>query len=113
MKEDTSYILHRKDKCEECGETNFTMVGNYRRKLKILTVHHIDCNHLNNSIDNLQTLCRDCHSKKHNKKQLISICFQCGGHIFEGTEYETYRVKNGGFIYNHKDKDICKKMNLQ
>lgn len=43
-------------KCRQCGVA---------RKYKILLIHHIDENKLNNSIDNLITLCGSCHSKVH------------------------------------------------
>ena len=59
------YLKHRKDSCEECGTKNVYWAGNYKVNRKILTVHHIDGNHNNDSPDNLQTLCRKCHNKKH------------------------------------------------
>lgn len=40
---------HRKDYCEKCGGT------------ENLHVDHIDANRSNNTIDNLQTLCKSCH----------------------------------------------------
>ncbi|MCK9471940.1 MAG: HNH endonuclease [Bacilli bacterium] len=39
--------------CEKCGSDRF------------LIIHHIDFNHYNNSPENLQKLCRSCHSKIH------------------------------------------------
>jgi GTP cyclohydrolase IA len=44
------------NECFYCGETS---------KTKLL-VHHKDKNFLNNDIDNLQILCKRCHSKEHN-----------------------------------------------
>jgi len=67
QKGDRSYILYRKDACEECGSKNTYYAGDYLVVRKILTVHHIDHNHQNNDPKNLQTLCRKCHDKKHNK----------------------------------------------
>jgi hypothetical protein len=43
---------HKKDFCEKCGIT------------VRLEVDHIDGNKFNNKVDNLQTLCNDCHIKK-------------------------------------------------
>lgn len=40
---------HRKDYCEKCGGT------------ENLHVDHIDADRSNNTIDNLQTLCKSCH----------------------------------------------------
>lgn len=55
----------KKDRCEQCGST-----------LK-LHVHHIDKNPMNNTEDNLQTLCSICHHKVHAKNKL-STCAVCG-----------------------------------
>lgn len=41
------------DRCELCGSKKF------------LVIHHRDENRRNGSIDNLQMLCRSCHSKVH------------------------------------------------
>lgn len=59
------YILYRKNECEKCGVKNTFMVGDYRVKRKILTVHHIDHNPANNDPKNLMTLCRKCHVEIH------------------------------------------------
>lgn len=46
----------KENKCEICGITTWQGV-------KIpLELHHIDGNHFNNSLDNLQILCPNCHS---------------------------------------------------
>ena len=36
---------------------------------RILAVHHIDCNHKNNTPENLKWLCHNCHSLVHNYKK--------------------------------------------
>ena len=46
----------KEDKCEVCGNTEW--LG---KKLP-LELHHIDGNHFNNTLDNLQILCPNCHS---------------------------------------------------
>jgi 5-methylcytosine-specific restriction endonuclease McrA len=47
---------YKKDYCEECG-----FVAVHRSQLDI---DHIDGNHLNNDMTNLQTLCANCHRLK-------------------------------------------------
>lgn len=44
--------------CSECG---------YSLHPEILGIHHIDGNHDNNTLSNLQVLCPNCHSLKHKK----------------------------------------------
>jgi 5-methylcytosine-specific restriction endonuclease McrA len=50
------YVKHKKDKCDKCG---FIPVW-----LGQLDVDHIDGNSNNNAIDNLMTLCANCHRLK-------------------------------------------------
>jgi len=47
------YLLFRKTFCEECG-----FIPKYTCQLD---VHHIDGNRLNNNVNNLKTLCANCH----------------------------------------------------
>lgn len=47
-------------KCECCG------LSEWMGKPLSLEVHHIDGNHLNNELDNLQILCPNCHSQTSN-----------------------------------------------
>jgi 5-methylcytosine-specific restriction endonuclease McrA len=49
------YLVYRKDYCENL-ECTATIVDKCQ-----LDVHHIDGDHLNNDIENLQTLCSNCH----------------------------------------------------
>jgi 5-methylcytosine-specific restriction endonuclease McrA len=51
-----TYTRFKKDYCEACG---FKAVHRVQ-----LDVDHIDGNHMNNDIDNLQTLCANCHRLK-------------------------------------------------
>ena len=50
------YVVHKKDQCGHCG---FIPVH-----MSQLDVDHIDGNKNNNSPDNLQTLCSNCHRLK-------------------------------------------------
>ena len=50
------YKKHKKDYCERCG-----FVAEHSVQLD---VDHIDGNHKNNEITNLQTLCSNCHRLK-------------------------------------------------
>lgn len=52
----------KKDKCEICGSK------------ENLDVHHKDNNWNNNNLDNLECLCRSCHSKEHKPKGVCVIC---------------------------------------
>lgn len=62
--------LHRdRDRCLDCGSTGY------------LIVHHIDesrkTGHLNNQLDNLVTLCKPCHARRHkqtsNREDVIEM----------------------------------------
>ena len=50
------YLTHRKKYCEEC---NFIP-----KNMCQLDIDHIDGNHENNDINNLRTLCANCHRLK-------------------------------------------------
>lgn len=45
----------KEEKCEYCGNSE------WMGKPIPLELHHIDFNHYNNSLDNLQILCSNCH----------------------------------------------------
>lgn len=51
-----SYKKHKLDQCQSCG---FVAVNRCQ-----LDVDHIDGNHNNNDVSNLQTLCANCHRLK-------------------------------------------------
>jgi ribosomal protein L37E len=52
----TGYTIHKKNYCESCG---FIAIHKVQ-----LDVDHIDGNHKNNAVDNLRTLCANCHRLK-------------------------------------------------
>lgn len=59
-------LIHlRGRKCENCGLTEW--LG----KEITLEIHHIDGDHLNNSLENLQLLCPNCHSYTENWRKKI------------------------------------------
>ena len=63
------YLLNKHNyKCQKCGWGEINPYTN----TSPLEIHHIDGNHLNNSENNLQVLCPNCHSltethKNHNR----------------------------------------------
>lgn len=65
-----SYLQIKKPHCEKCG---FVAIDKCQ-----LDVHHIDRNHKNNHVDNLLTLCANCHRLEHIKDRLV------WGHLSQG-----------------------------
>lgn len=69
-------------KCACCG------IKEWNSKYIVLQLHHIDGNPMNNSLNNLQLLCPNCHSqtdnfsnKKKEKKIAYKLCPKCGKKI--------------------------------
>lgn len=58
-KKHLKYREHKKDVCNRCG-----FIPEHPCQLD---VHHIDLNHFNNNIDNLETVCANCHRLIHAK----------------------------------------------
>lgn len=89
-----NYLLERADnKCEKCGWHEVNPTTN----LVPLEIHHIDGNYQNNSPENLQVLCPNCHSLTPNYKALNkssdrvrtvskkALCIDCGKEITQGS----------------------------
>ena len=57
----------KEEKCEYCG------LSEWMSQKIPLELHHIDFIHYNNSIENLQLLCSNCHSLAHNYNKNLSI----------------------------------------
>jgi hypothetical protein len=88
-----NYLLKKSNYCcSQCGWNKINPVtGN-----SPLEIHHIDGNYLNNTIENLQVLCPNCHSLTLNYKALNSsertriqtrknYCIDCGKKISFGS----------------------------
>lgn len=50
---------YKEDKCEICG------ISEWMGKPLTLELHHIDFNHWNNTLENFQLLCPNCHAQVH------------------------------------------------
>ena len=85
-------ILGKQAVCEVCGS-----VSN-------IDVHHIDGDPHNNSVDNLQLLCRSCHMKAH--RQSTKKCYVCGAKVrgkgLCNKHYLRYRKFGTPYMYYHK-----------
>jgi 5-methylcytosine-specific restriction endonuclease McrA len=65
-------------RCEQCKESE-------RQGHEIpLELHHLDCNHSNNHLDNLQILCANCHSIAHLKIRSAAVLKQVANRPLEG-----------------------------
>ncbi len=56
-------------KCQLCGVSQMECIEK-------LSIHHIDYNKKNNSIQNLISLCRNCHGKANTNRDKWKKCFQ-------------------------------------
>lgn len=76
----------KENKCECCGITE------WNGKPLVMQLHHIDGNNSNNSLDNLQMLCPNCHSQTENycgsaNEKKHNYCKDCGKEITENATY--------------------------
>ena len=75
------------NKCFICG------INEWKGKSLVLQLHHIDGNPDNNSLDNLQLLCPNCHSQTENycgnanNNPVKYYCKICGKEITKGSTY--------------------------
>lgn len=70
---------YKENRCEVCGITE------WNGKPITLQLHHIDGDHLNNSLENLQVICPNCHSQTDNFRGKANrtekpkrYCKECG-----------------------------------
>lgn len=78
----------KENKCECCGITE------WNRKPLVMQLHHINGNHLDNKLENLQMLCPNCHSQTENycgnaQEEKHYYCKDCGKEISRGATYCT------------------------
>lgn len=110
----------KKEKCEKCNNTEWMGV-------KIpLELHHINGNHYDNRLENLQILCSNCHAIEHDysnnsKKEslidgeLLNKSFQNKNNICEKEKNRVLEIKekrycvNCGKKLNSKQKKYCSK----
>lgn len=77
----------KENKCECCG------ISEWQNKPISCQLHHIDGNPSNNSLENLQVLCPNCHSQtdnyagKHTEKSATNFCKICGKPIARRSTY--------------------------
>lgn len=77
---------YKENKCEICG------ISEWNGKPITLQLHHIDGDHNNNTIDNLQIICPNCHSQTENycggaNRRKITLCPDCGEQILNSSQY--------------------------
>ena len=78
----------KENKCELCG------ISEWNGKPLVMQLHHIDGNNKNNSLENLQLLCPNCHSQTENycgnsNEKSHNYCKDCGKEISRKATYCT------------------------
>lgn len=74
----------KEDKCERCG------ISEWQGEKLTLQLHHINGDHNDNRLENLQILCPNCHSLTDNfvnKRKDVKVCPDCGCKIDRRSEY--------------------------
>lgn len=93
LKEKLIKVGLKQNCCECCG------ISEWRGKKLTIQLHHIDGNHNNNSLENLQMLCPNCHSQTEsycgnaNNNKIKYHCKNCGKEIGRGSTYCTVCAK--------------------
>lgn len=103
-----SYILKQKlikegikePKCEICG------LIEWNGKPIPLELHHIDCNHYNNELNNLQILCPNCHAQQSGNSGANNGFYQ---QLAEEEKQNKNKVKKESTQKTKKLCPICKK----
>ncbi|MBO5968444.1 MAG: HNH endonuclease [Clostridia bacterium] len=81
--------------CEKCGSN------------QNVDVHHKDGNPLNNSLDNLQRLCRSCHTKIHRRQKTCLICgAKAKGYGYCNKHYIRYKKYGNPLWVNGREEVV-------
>lgn len=102
---------YKENKCELCG------ISEWMNTPVKLQLHHIDGDHNNNELSNLQILCPNCHSMTDNfgvynskrVKRISTICKECGAKIKKNKTglcapcYYKYKSQNAKTKYENKE----------
>lgn len=104
----------KEEKCECCGATNI-----WNGKPLTLELHHKNGNHYDNSLENLQILCPNCHSQTKNyrkpkiseiktknkkAKNHICICKECGKEFYSNRTDKTRKFCSIDCYHKHIKK---------
>lgn len=66
--------------CEMCGKDLSYAIGNSEHYHEWV-IHHLDWDHSNNDLNNLQLLCRKCHATAHSYDYLRSLALVTGANL--------------------------------
>jgi Zn finger protein HypA/HybF involved in hydrogenase expression len=101
-------------KCEKCGNE-----GVWKGEELVLELHHINGNHYDNRLENLQILCPNCHSQTDNfrnknsikavkpKKHVLYVC-KCD---YCGKEFRSNKKNKRFCCREHYNEFLCRKQN--
>lgn len=82
--------------CQRCGAEN------------ALDVHHLDGDYRNNSLTNLERICRSCHNKVHRPKGSCTICGKpMKGHGFCEKHYLRWKKYGDPLAYRIPERAKC------
>jgi 5-methylcytosine-specific restriction endonuclease McrA len=63
-------LVHSNTKKYEC---EICKINKWQNEALVLELHHIDENHKNNDLDNLQILCPNCHRQQHISLDVLNM----------------------------------------
>lgn len=93
----------KEEKCECCGLTEWM---GYKIPLEL---HHKNGNHNDNTLDNLEILCSNCHSIKHGYSMLKKYCKFCGKEFYTNIKQQKFCCPSCKTKFNCSEYSlICK-----